>query len=84
MSTFSGLFEEIPFISADRFDGENLRSKIFFLSHCHMDHMRGLDRPEGLPGPLYTSAVSRVLVRKQFPNVQDVRVLEIGCKWNAL
>ncbi|CAD6219308.1 GSCOCG00004906001-RA-CDS [Cotesia congregata] len=42
MSTFGGLIEEIPGISVDRFDGENLKSSLFFLSHCHTDHMQGL------------------------------------------
>ncbi|XP_008548658.1 protein artemis isoform X1 [Microplitis demolitor] len=47
MSTFGGLIEEIPGISVDRFDGENLKSSIFFLSHCHTDHMKGLLYTEG-------------------------------------
>lgn len=43
MSTFFGLIEEIPGISVDRFDGENLNSSVYFLSHCHTDHMQGLN-----------------------------------------
>ncbi|KAK7869233.1 hypothetical protein R5R35_000864 [Gryllus longicercus] len=42
MSTFNGIVREIPNISIDRFDGFNLRSTVFFLSHCHADHMQGL------------------------------------------
>lgn len=42
MSTFLGLIEEIPGISVDRFDGDNLTSSVFFLSHFHQDHMEGL------------------------------------------
>ncbi|XP_072758840.1 protein artemis [Anoplolepis gracilipes] len=42
MSTFFGLIEEIPGISVDRFDGENLNSSAYFLSHCHIDHTQGL------------------------------------------
>lgn len=42
MSTFDGLVEELPGISVDRFDGENLKSSAYFLSHCHTDHMAGL------------------------------------------
>ncbi len=38
--------KEYPEISLDRFDGENLQSAAFFLSHCHSDHMRGLDSVE--------------------------------------
>lgn len=43
MSTFFGLIEEIPGISVDRFDGENLNSSAYFLSHCHTDHMQGIN-----------------------------------------
>lgn len=72
MSTFVGRFREIGGISADRFDGINLSSKVFFLSHCHTDHMYGLDNPDGLPGPLYLSAISAVIIRRQYPNIQLV------------
>lgn len=44
MSTFPGLIEEVPGCSCDRFDGANLNSTAFFLSHCHTDHMKGLNR----------------------------------------
>lgn len=43
MSTFCGLIEEIPGISVDRFNDDNLKSTVFFLSHCHTDHMQGLN-----------------------------------------
>lgn len=42
MSTFPGYLPEIPKISIDRFDGRNLLSEAFFLSHFHSDHMVGL------------------------------------------
>jgi DNA cross-link repair 1C protein len=45
MSTFGGLMREYRQFSIDRFDGHNLRSQQFFLSHCHQDHMVGLDLP---------------------------------------
>lgn len=44
MSTFEGIIEEIPGISVDNFENNNLQSSIFFLSHCHTDHMRGIDQ----------------------------------------
>lgn len=81
MSTFSGLIEEIPGISIDRFDGENLKSKIFFLSHCHTDHMQGLHPNCDLPGPLYLSQVSEVLVRKLYPNITNIISLSINGKF---
>lgn len=44
MSTFCGYFEDLKYVSVDRFDGsQNLSSKVYFLSHCHTDHMIGLD-----------------------------------------
>lgn len=42
MSTFGGTLVEYERISIDRFDGINLNSTAFFLSHCHRDHMHGL------------------------------------------
>jgi DNA cross-link repair 1C protein len=42
MSCFPGKLFEYPFVSIDRFNKENLDSSIFFLSHCHEDHMIGL------------------------------------------
>ncbi|KAH9367044.1 hypothetical protein HPB48_021922 [Haemaphysalis longicornis] len=42
MSTFGGTLVEYERISIDRFDGINVNSTAFFLSHCHRDHMHGL------------------------------------------
>ena len=36
---------EYPELSLDRFDGANLNASMYFLSHCHSDHMVGLDSP---------------------------------------
>lgn len=72
MSTFLGLIDEIPGISIDRFDGNNLNSKCFFLSHCHTDHMHGLHKYNNLPGPLYLSHVSAVIVRSMYPNISNI------------
>lgn len=84
MSTFTGRFRCLPGISADRFDGPNRRSSVFFLSHCHTDHMVGLDHADGVPGPLYLSRVSALIVKHLFP-VERVWarcvVLEIGRKY---
>ncbi|CAN8027911.1 unnamed protein product [Ixodes persulcatus] len=69
MSTFGGRIREYKRISIDRFDGINLNSTAFFLSHCHRDHMHGLSstafkarlraRPDA---KLYVSEVSRQLL----------------------
>lgn len=84
MSTFSGILDEINHISIDRFDGENLKSKLFFLSHCHTDHMVGLrELDTGLPGTLYLSELSSVIVRRQFPQIKEVVCLKTGGWLNA-
>ena len=46
MSEFSGPMSEFPGVSIDRFSGENLKFTVYFLSHCHTDHMVGLNDPE--------------------------------------
>ncbi|XP_003424812.1 protein artemis [Nasonia vitripennis] len=72
MSTFLGLIEEIPGISIDRFDGDNLNSSAFFLSHGHTDHMKGLNydffhflkRKDSF---LYCSHITKLIVENKFP-----------------
>ncbi|XP_058834764.1 protein artemis-like [Topomyia yanbarensis] len=80
MSTFSGFVSEIPGISVDRFLERNRRqSTVFLLSHCHSDHMVGLDFRENLPGPLYASPISTVFLKHRFPQLSgNIRSLEIG------
>lgn len=81
MSTFDGRFTEIQNISVDRFDGENLQSSVFFLSHCHLDHMVGLDNPNGLPAALYLSPVSALIVQGMYPAIKNLVSLNIGGKY---
>lgn len=71
MSTFLGLVKEIPGISVDRFDGDNLTSSIFFLSHCHTDHMHGLSdmffvHLDEHKKYLYCSPITKVLLESKF------------------
>lgn len=82
MSTFGGHLREISGVSVDRFDGINLSSKVFFLSHCHTDHMIGLDNLDGLPGPLYLSPVSAVIIRRQYPKIKVMAVNTGGTRKN--
>ncbi|XP_060590086.1 protein artemis-like [Ruditapes philippinarum] len=42
MSCFGGRMQEYDRISLDRFDGRNLQSTVYFLSHLHEDHTAGL------------------------------------------
>ncbi|XP_066146139.1 protein artemis [Euwallacea fornicatus] len=75
MSTFDGPIREIPGISVDRFDGENLKSSVFFLSHCHTDHMQGLENVQFQKKLvlenkyLYLSTVSAVILRVLYPGL---------------
>ena len=46
MAEFAGPISEFPGVSIDRFNGEDLKSTVFFLSHCQTDHMVGLNEPE--------------------------------------
>lgn len=81
MSTFDGFIHGFELLSVDRFVAQNRGAKVFFLSHCHYDHMVGLseiDETSPLPGPLYLSEVSSLFVNKRFPAIQRVQVLKIG------
>lgn len=83
MSTFSGFLHGIENVSVDRFTEFNLQSKVFFLSHCHMDHMIGLNdiTPESpLPGPLYLSEVSQIIIQRRYPAIKDLIPLKLGGK----
>ncbi|XP_017881799.1 protein artemis-like isoform X2 [Ceratina calcarata] len=71
MSTFLGLIKEIPGISVDRFDGDNLTSSVFFLSHCHTDHMQGLtdaffEYIQSSDKYIYCSPVTKALLENKF------------------
>lgn len=84
MSTFSGKIQEIPGISVDRFDGNNLESEAFFLSHCHSDHMVGLQSPffHNLLVDnnmyLYASKISCIIISKMYPTIKNnLRVLSM-------
>lgn len=82
MSTFGGKIKEIPGISVDRFDEENLDSDAYFLSHCHTDHMVGLNnakfqetlRKRGCY--IYVSHVSKAILQQLHPEIRD-RIREL-------
>ncbi|XP_074111165.1 DNA cross-link repair protein snm1 [Cotesia typhae] len=76
MSTFGGLIEEIPGISVDRFDGENLKSSLFFLSHCHTDHMQGLTYPRDF--------IEKILKQNQYLYCSPISKKILECKLQRL
>ncbi|XP_076089753.1 protein artemis-like [Mytilus galloprovincialis] len=88
MSCFCGQMREYRNLSIDRFDGRNLKSKCFFLSHIHEDHTVGLDRPtflEMLQASsdvfLYCSEVTKLLLleKPKYSHLEHyVRVLPIN------
>lgn len=84
MSTFGGKIQEIPYISVDRFDGENLDSDVYFLSHCHADHMKGInnyfwDHLINKIRFLYASKISCAILKLLYPNcVNNIKELCIN------
>ncbi|XP_033745811.1 protein artemis-like [Pecten maximus] len=69
MSCFKGRMSEYRNISLDRFDGPNLNSTVYFLSHLHEDHTVGLSvssfitrLKESTEVYLYCSDVTKVLL----------------------
>lgn len=86
MSTFFGLIEEIPGISVDRFNGENLNSSAYFLSHCHIDHMKGLDYEffnhlKQYNKYLYCSRISKVFLETKYYDIETcVKDIDIDKK----
>lgn len=81
MSTFFGFLDEIENVSIDRFTELNFRSKAFFLSHCHMDHMIGLNEIDAdvqLPGPLYLSEISKIIIQRRYPAAKNLISLKTG------
>ncbi|KAL0100152.1 hypothetical protein PUN28_019529 [Cardiocondyla obscurior] len=85
MSTFLGLIEEIPGISVDRFDGENLNSSAYFLSHCHTDHMQGLNcvffyNLKQKNKYFYCSKISKVILETMGYVIENVIEIDIDVK----
>ncbi|KFB41828.1 AGAP000597-PA-like protein [Anopheles sinensis] len=80
MSTFTGFIPELPGIAIDCFeDAQRSKSSMFFLSHCHADHMRGLERNAPLPGALHLSPISGVFIKHRYPQHADVvRSFNVG------
>lgn len=84
MSTFDGVIKEFPYIRVDRFNNELETAKAFFLTHCHTDHMEGLELPEFLrylvDGKyLYASPISVRILKNMYPEYERyLREIAIG------
>jgi len=88
MSIFTGKMHCYNFISIDQFEAENLHSSLFFLSHCHQDHMKGLQSDslkkklsENITLKIYMSRMSLklLLLNENYKFLNDHLVgLEVG------
>ncbi|CAF2401628.1 unnamed protein product [Rotaria sp. Silwood2] len=73
MCTYHGILEEYPLISIDSFETHNYTSTMFFITHIHMDHLVGLERPEfgkyvaKINAPIYMSEISKQLISTMAP-----------------
>jgi DNA cross-link repair 1C protein len=73
MCTYHGILQEYPLISIDSFENYNYTSTIFFITHVHMDHLIGLERPEfgryvsKIKAPIYMSDISRQMLSTMTP-----------------
>ncbi|XP_059283930.1 uncharacterized protein LOC132037428 isoform X2 [Lycium ferocissimum] len=72
---------ESGMVSVDRWIGG---SQVYFLTHLHADHVRGLT-PKWTRGPLYCSRITAKLFPIKFPgfNLSLIRIVEIG-HWHSV
>lgn len=74
MSTFDGIIREIPGISVDNFEGVNLQSHAFFLSHYHTDHINGMHDNSFIARMydhnvfLYASPITVAIIKERIKN----------------
>ena len=87
MSQFNGVFANLPGVSCDRFTGINLNADQFFLSHCHADHMLGLDlliptlrrrNAVKVNHRIYCSSISKTFLVKKFRGIDERHVKELA------
>ncbi|XP_051158131.1 protein artemis [Leptopilina boulardi] len=83
MSTFAGPIEEIPGISVDCFTNENLESSVYFLSHVHSDHMKGLDNYfinnlSRYNKFLYCSEITKIILTSRFNLIEPTNIKSLS------
>lgn len=77
MSTFDGTIVEIPGVCVDNFVDNSF--KFYFLSHCHTDHLRGLEKNEKFPSTIHCTEISAHFIRRRYPQHADaICVIQIG------
>ena len=88
MSKFPGVFPDLPGVRCDQFqqlvsDSGEVKAQHLFLSHCHSDHMLGLDNIDKVLAAsphtkLYCSMISSSFVLTQFKDkIQPQHVIEL-------
>lgn len=60
-NTFDGIIGEFPFIGVDKF---NLSASIFLLTHCHSDHLVGINN-KSFTGQVYCSKETKQLLKRK-------------------
>jgi len=91
MSCFSGSFASLPGVRCDRFEkfggeGGMTAADQFFLSHCHTDHMVGLDelgrylrrkaKGSRINNKLYCSSISKAFMKDRF-KIPEKAIVEL-------
>ena len=85
---FPGVFPDLPGVRCDQFqhlisESGQVEAQHLFLSHCHSDHMRGLDNIDEVLAAdphtkLYCSMISSSFVLTQFKDkIQPQHVIEL-------
>lgn len=79
MSTFRGFIKEIPKIRVDYFEQPE-DDTLFFLSHCHTDHMVGIKNLASMEhATLVVSKVTSVILTNLHPELKNIlEIIEIG------
>ncbi|XP_045509234.1 protein artemis-like [Colias croceus] len=88
LSSFNGKIAEIPGVYVDNFENvESVKPRVYFLSHCHSDHMQGLHSGNLLDYLIehdvyiYTTELSAAIINddKKDTRIMDyVKVLKLG------
>lgn len=77
MSTFNGEIIELPGVCVDKFDDDKF--EVYFLSHCHTDHLQGLENSNKINVSLYCTELSAHFLKQRYPQHEDqIKIVSIG------